>query len=143
MSKTVTYRINYQLDKQSLNEIKNSLQQLQKLTSKDMMNLDPHMSLTKINAQLKEIKDSAAKVETAFNSAFNADLGTLNIAKFNNELKNSDIDINKVYKDFQSAGTVGESAFRNISSQILTTNLQLKQSHKILDDVAITMKNTV
>lgn len=141
MANRITYQVGYQVDKTALNEIKASLQSLQKLTSSDLMNLNRNMSLPEVNVQLQQIKKSASEVSDALSRSFNTDLGTLNISKFNNELKS--LDINRIYRDFSSAGAAGQSAFRNITSQVLTTNMQLKQTHSLLDSMAVTMKNTI
>lgn len=141
MANQIIYQVGYQVDKTTLNEIKESLQSLQRLTSNDLINLNKSMDLQQADAQLKQIKKSAFEVSNALSRSFNADLGALNVSKFNNELKN--LNINKIYKDFNSAGVAGQSAFRNITSQILTTNMQLKQTHSLLDSMAVTMKNTI
>lgn len=138
---TITYQINYQIDRTALNEIKASLLSLQQLTANNLMDLNRGMQLSEANNKLHQIKSSVDLINGALERAFNVNLGTLNVSKFNNELKN--LNINKLYKDFSSAGTAGQIAFRNITSQVLTTNLQLKQTNAFLDNIAITMKNTL
>ena len=141
MANQIRFKVGYEVDKNGLNEIKNSLQAIQKMTSSDLMSLNKGMDLSTANSQLAQIKQTASQVQEALSRSFNSDLGTLNISKFNSELKN--LDINRIYNDFNSAGTAGQSAFRNITSQILTTNMQLKQTHNLLDEMATTMANTV
>ena len=141
MANQIRFKVGYEVDKNGLNEIKNSLQAIQKMTSSDLMSLNKGMDLSTANSQLKQIKQTASQVQEALSRSFNSDLGTLNISKFNSELKN--LDINRIYNDFNSAGTAGQSAFRNITSQVLTTNMQLKQTHNLLDEMATTMANTV
>lgn len=141
MANRITYQVGYQVDKTALNEIKASLQSLQQLTANDLMKLDKTMNLRQANVQLQQIKKSASEVSDALSRSFNTNLGTLNISKFNTELKN--LDINRVYRDFSAAGVAGQTAFRNITSQVLTTNMQLKQTHSLLDSMAVTMKNTI
>lgn len=141
MANQIRFKVGYEVDKNGLNEIKNSLQAIQKMTSSDLMSLNKGMDLSTANSQLAQIKQTASQVQEALSRSFNSDLGTLNISKFNSELKN--LDINRIYNDFASAGTAGQSAFRNITSQVLTTNMQLKQTHNLLDEMATTMANTV
>lgn len=141
MANQIRFKVGYEVDKSALNEIRNSLQTIQKMTSSDLMSLNKGMDLTTANAQLKQIKQTASQVQEALSRSFNSDLGTFNISKFNSELKN--LDINRVYNDFASAGVAGQSAFRNITSQVLTTNMQLKQTHSLLDNMATTMANTI
>jgi len=37
----------------------------------------------------------------------------------------------------------GENAFRSLTSQVLTTNVQLKETHSLLDNIATTLSNTI
>lgn len=141
MANQIKFNVGYTVDKTGLSEIQSSLQTIQKLTTSDLMNLNKGMDLNTANRQLSQIKQTATEVGNALKRSFNSDLGTLNISKFNNELKSLNID--RIYKDFSSAGVAGQSAFRNITSQILTTNMQLKQTHSLLDNMAITMSNTI
>lgn len=141
MANRITYQVGYQVDKTALNEIKASLQSLQLLTANDLMKLDKTMNLRQANAQLQQIKKSASEVSDALSRSFNTNLGTLNISKFNTELKK--LDINGVYRNFSAAGVAGQTAFRNVATQILTTNMQLKQTHSLLDSMAVTMRNTI
>lgn len=48
-----------------------------------------------------------------------------------------------IMDSFKLAGETGTRAFSNMSSSIMQTNMQLRQSHKILDEIALTFKNTV
>lgn len=140
-SNQINFRIGYTVDKSGLNELEKSLQYISKLTSDDLMDLNKGMSLKEANSKLQEIKSSAKQVEEALNRSFNTKLGTLNISKFNSELKK--LDINRIYRDFSSAGAEGQRAFRKVTSQVLTTNMQLKQTHGFLNNIAETMSNTI
>ena len=92
---------------------------------------------------LTNIKTQAANVEAALKKAFNSKLQTYNIETFNRVIKETSGSMENVYKTFSQAGTVGENAFRNLSSQVLNTNVQLKESHTLLDNMATTLANTV
>lgn len=134
----INYTVGFNVDQSGLNQIKSSLASIQQGTTKDFVGLK---GLQDADKKLTEIKGTAAEVEAALNRSFNSNLGTLNISKFNQELKK--LDVKKVYTDFAQLGPVGQNAFRNITSQILTTNLQLKQTNKWLDEMATTMANSV
>lgn len=137
----IDFTVGFNTDQSGLSTIKKSLEEIQKMTSSDLMNLNKGMDLSEANSRLTQIKESASQVQKALDKAFNADLGTLNVSKFNNELKN--LDINKIYNDFNSAGSVGQTAFKNMTTQILTTNMQLKQTHSFLENMATTLSNTI
>ena len=105
---SINYTVKYNVDKTGLNQMKASLQEILNLT---------HGDLIKINSKatqddLKKLQDSAKAVGSALERAFNPNLGTLNVSKFNQELKKLNVD--KLYKDFNIAGQAGRNAFRNI-----------------------------
>ena len=141
MANQLNYKIGYQIDKSALNEITQSLQALKNLTVNDVMDLNKGMNLQEANVQLRQLRQSATELGDALNRSFNSDLGTVNIARFNQELRS--LDIQKIYNDFYSAGQAGQVAFKNVTNGILTTNLQLKQSNVLLDKMATTMANTI
>lgn len=141
MANKVNFKVGYQVDQTSLNQIRTSLQSLQLLTANDLMNLNKSMHLPEAKAQLDQIKKSALEVENAISRSFNTNLGTLNVTRFNEELKK--INLGQLYNDFSAAGTIGQTAFRNLTTQILTTNKHLKESHSVLDAMAITLKNSI
>lgn len=136
----IRYSVNFDVNKTGLNEIKASLQEIQKLTAQDLMKIN-NTSLSVAQQDLEKLKVSVKQLDGALDKAFNSDLGTLNVSKFNQELKK--LNLNQIYKDFSNAGAAGQAAFRNTTTQILTTNMQLKQTHSLLDNMATTMANTV
>ena len=119
---------------QSLNKLKKSLQDIQKIKP-------GNFSGTK--KQLEDIKETASKVEQAMEKAFNPTLNTTNIATFKSSLKDSGLTVNQVKSDFSKLGVQGEVAFNRMTSSLLTTNLQLKQTSKFLSDMGDTMVKTV
>lgn len=136
----IRYSVNFDVNKTGLNEIKASLQEIQRLTAQDLMKIN-NTSLSVAQQDLEKLKVSVKQLDGALDKAFNSDLGTLNVSKFNQELKK--LNLNQIYKDFSNAGAAGQNAFRNTTAQILTTNMQLKQTHSLINSMATTMANTV
>ena len=136
----IKYGIGFNVDKTSLNQLKTELQQIKNMTVGDLVKLNPSVANNAV-AELEKIKASARQLEGALERSFNPNLGTLNVTKFNQELKK--ININKIYKDLSQAGATGQKAFRDITTQVLTTNMHLKQTHSLLDKMAETMGNTL
>ena len=79
MANQIRFKVGYEVDKNGLNEIKNSLQAIQKMTSSDLMSLNKGIDLSTANSQLAQIKQTASQVQEALSRSFNSDLGTLNI----------------------------------------------------------------
>lgn len=139
---SIKYSIGFNVDKTGLNQLKSSLQEIKNMTGDDLVKISGK-SFQDAQQDLKDIQGTLKQVEAAFDSAFNADLGTLNIAKFNQTLSSSGLTIQKIQADLAKAGTAGQNAFRNMTSQILTTNMKLKESHTLIDSMATTMANTI
>ena len=134
---SIKYSVGFNVDKTGLNQMKASLQELLNLTHQDLIKINSKATIEDLN----KIKASAQSVESALEKAFNPNLGTLNVSKFNQELNK--LNVKKIYEDFNLAGQAGRNAFRNITTDILTTNMQLKQTHTLLDKMAETMGNTI
>lgn len=128
--------VGFQVDKTGLNELQNSLKQIQISASQST-------GTNKMTQSLKEAASTAKIVDEALEKAFNVNLGTTNLSKFNQELKKNNLTIDQVRTKFSQAGQAGEKAWNLLGSQILKTNIQLKESNKLLDEMATSMANTV
>ena len=140
MAGQINYGINFNINNSQLKQLKTELQQLKSMTTVELSMIQPKANLDDLEAQLQDIHKYAGQVEKAFTKAFNVNLGTLNLKTLNKELEKLKLD--KIGQSFAGAGSVGTQAFMKMSSAISSTNLQLKQSSKFLDDMATTMANT-
>ncbi|AXF52504.1 MAG: cobalt-zinc-cadmium resistance protein [Caudoviricetes sp.] len=141
MANRINFQIGYEVNKSKLEELKSSLKSLQSLTQQDLLNLDKNMHIEDAQKNLVNLRESVREVSRALSNSFNTDLGTLNVVKFSNELKQLNLD--KVYQNFSKAGAVGKTAFRDITTQALTTNKQLKETNKLIDSMAESLKNNI
>lgn len=140
----INFDVGFNIDKQKLNQLKADFKSLQNMTIAEFSSMNREMSLFQVEQQLKKIKSSAAELEGAFDKAFNTHLGQINLQRLNQELdKIGNIRLNNISKDLQSAGEIGVRAFSSMSSSIMQTNLKLRQSHKILDNIAVSLGNSV
>ena len=142
MANQIKYQVSFDVKQNDLNRLKASLQQLQKLKIGDIMKINDSDMAT-ATSDLNKIKEQALNVEEALKKAFNTKLNTVNIDSFNQVLKQSGSSIEQVYSAFSRAGTSGENAFRSLSSHVLSTNIQLKETHGLLDKMAKTLTNTI
>ena len=76
--------VGFQIDKTGLNELQNSLKQIQ-ITASNATSND------KMTQSLREAASAAKVVDTALEKAFNKNLGTTNLSKFNQELKKNNL----------------------------------------------------
>lgn len=142
MANEIRYQVGFDVKQGDLSKLKSSLQQLQKLKFSDIMKIN-NTDISSARDALRSIQQDADKVENALNKAFNTKLNTVNISTFNSQLSKSGLSLQSIYQSFSRAGATGEAAFRNLSTQILSTNIQLKQSHALLDKMATTLTNTI
>ena len=136
----IIYSIGFDIQKQSLNQLKKSLKDIQNLTIKDMMKINDS-DFDTARANLIAIQKQAGNVQKALRDAFNVKLNTTNVESFNRSLANSGTTIEQVYQKFAKGGAVGQNAFRNLSSHVLSVNAELKQTHQTLDKFAQTFVN--
>ena len=131
---SITYGVNFAVDNTELQKARKALEQLSNIQMKDLV---PNSTVNDLN----KVKKSANELQEALTKSFNNSLGTLNVTKFNQELNK--LDLKSIYSNFQKAGASGEQAFRKITSQILTTNLQLKQTNNLVDRMGTTLGNSL
>lgn len=130
----IKFGIDFEANQASLNKLKKSLQDLQKIKLGDFKGS---------KEELQRIQKEALQVEKALNRAFNPTLKTTNISAFKTELEKSGITIKQLSTDMASLGPAGVKAFGLMSTEILTTNLQLKETNSLVDSMGRTMINTV
>ena len=137
----IKYNVDFNVNQQQLQALQSELTKLQKMTEMDLMKNNPKLDFSQAKADLQQIKASANEVQGALSKAFNVKLNITNFATLQKEIKSLNLD--NIYQSFQKAGSAGIQAFNQIPSAIMKTNLQLKQSHTLLDSMATTMTNTV
>lgn len=141
MANRINFGIDFKTNDNSLKAIKTELQEIQRLTVQDLTFRNKDLSLSQAKSQLIEIKEEAKSVQEALDRSFSPQLGSINVSKFQQELKKLNLD--KIYNEFSNIGPAGTKAFNQIGSSVLSANLQLKESSKLLDTMALSMKNTI
>lgn len=131
----INFNVNMTVQKNGLNQILKPLQQIQSQLNS--------MSTDKLSNEFSQAASAAKQLESIINSSWNDKLGQLNLDKFNQSIKNSYGSVEGLKNSLSGAGAAGQSAFNALASQVLNTNLQLKESNKLLDDMATSMANTV
>lgn len=129
---TIKYGVQFDVNKNGLNQLTKSFQEIQNLSKKNPL-----------DENLKKAASTAKELEGILNRSWNDKLNQLNLDKFNQSIKSSYGSVDELRSRLASAGTAGQMAFNNMATQILNTNVQLRQSNKLLDDLATSMSNTV
>ena len=96
-----------------------------------------------MTASLKEALTTARSLRDVLDSSWNSNLGQLDLGKFKNSIDSSYGSVENLKKSLEGAGIKGSTAYNQLSRDILNTNIQLKTSSKLLDEMATTLSNTV
>lgn len=135
MANNIQFNLKTGYDPSGIENIKRGLAEIKAMTASDVIKLTGTKEATE---ELRRAKSAAKDLEQAIQSAMNPKLGTLNISKFSAELQK--LDSAKLFKSLDSVGQ-GE-LFRSLTREALTANVQLKETHNILDQIGTTMANT-
>lgn len=114
----------------------------------DLMNslkdVTKHNSLSlNINADLIKGAEAAQELETHLRSAVNVNTGQLNLVAFNKSLQQSGQSLSTLVTNLANAGSVGQQAFINLATAISQTQVPLRQTNALINNMMTTLKNTV
>ena len=133
---SINFDVNMTVQKNGLNEIIQPLKQVQN-------QLNSISSNDGMRQNFEEAANAAKQLESIINSSWNDKLGQLNLDKFNQSLKQGNMSVQSLKKSLTGGAQAGQLAFNKLATQVLNTNVQLRQSNKLLDDMATSMANTV
>ena len=88
---------------------------------------------------LEETLKVANQLDNIITKSWNSRLNQFDLSKLNNDLKKSNLTATSLKQTFSAYPEV----YDNFSRKILESNVQLKQSSKLLDKMSVTMANTV
>ena len=132
----IGYTIEFNVDKAGLSEVTKQLNVIKQKA-------DEMSKLGGVDEELKKASKDAETLKDILTRSWNSKLNQLDINKVDNELKKCGLTANQLKANFTAIGPAGVAAFNQFASSILNANMQLKQSSKLLDDMAVTFKNTV
>lgn len=138
----ITYDIGFNIDKNGLAGLKTQLDKLREsIPSGFQLKANFNNDLSKATSKMHDIRKSIDEVETAFQSAFNADTGLMNLQKLNVSLNK--INVGRLAENFSYMGKQGKQAFYEVAKSALTTEMQFKKTNGILDRMGKTFANTI
>ena len=120
----------------ALDSLKKDLAEIQNIATKPM-------DLGLEAGEIQKMVSAARTLETSLDQAFDVDLNTVNIQKFNNLLKQSGMTAETLQADLSLAGATGQQAFLKMTGQLMQFNTMTKQTNKFLDSLATSFFNTV
>ena len=130
----IKFGINFDVDNTSLNKLKKSLQDIQNIKLSNFKG---------IATDLNSAQEAARNVQIALEKAYNPTLGITNVQAFQKAIESSEGSIDNVYQKLKLAGPEGQAAFHRMATEVLTTNLKLKETNHLVQSMGKTMINTV
>ena len=129
------FGIDFDVNKTSLNDVVKTLQQIS--------NINIGSGIAAGQKQLIAAKETAGQLLTLLQDSFNVKLDSLNIDKFKTSFKEAGLTIQGVAANLQGIGPSGQRAFNQFSTAVLTSNVQLKETNNLVNQMGTTMMNTV
>lgn len=96
-----------------------------------------------LSTGLNEANKAAVSLAGNLRRAINPETGKLDLTNFNNNLKQSGETLNSYYQKLVQLGPAGEQAFLSVARSVTEAELPLKRSSRLLNELWITMKNTM
>lgn len=132
----IRFNVGFNIDRTGLNELQNSLAQVQLAASRAT-------GTSQMEQDLRAAGQAASQLSDILNQSWNSRLGQLDLSRVNNSIKQTYGSVSNLKTQMERSGPAGAAAYNQVASAILNTNLQLKQSNKLLDEMALSMANTV
>lgn len=133
MAKRLNYTIGVDADTSKLQE------QLQVIFN----SLNSISNRASMAPSIQEASRAALELSQNLQKAINQNTGTLDLGKFNNEIKKSGRQLEDYYDQLSKVGLEGQKTFLNIAQAITSAELPLKRTNKLFDQLWVTMKNTM
>lgn len=123
------------------NDIRDLQKTLNQLTSNTSMRTSEG-TLTQFTTETKQAMKDVAQLQAMLNNSVNQSTGRLDLGKFNTSLKESGMTLQTLQKSFLSLGEQGEKAFLQVAQSVMSADVSLRTTNKVLNDLWITLKNT-
>ena len=134
--RNIVFGIKFEADTSGLSKIIPELQKVQDAANKAS-------TQGKISNELKKAGEEAAKLEKILNQAWSSRLGEFNFGKVHQSINKTYGGVKQFKAELDKAGSAGQTMYNKFATASLTANLQVKNSSKLLDDMAKSMANTV
>ena len=131
----IRFDVGFNFNKSDLNTLTTALKNIQK-------EIDKASITGNLTDGLKQAGAAASKLEEILNQAWNSKLGQLDLSKVNNNIKATYGSVSNLKSMLEGSGAAGAAAYNKFASSVLNTNIQLKQSNKLVQQMATTLGNT-
>ena len=112
---------------------------LKSLKAVGTMNLDK----LGLDTQIREASVAADELAIHLKNATNVNTGKLNLVEFNKSIEASGHSMSQLITTLAQGGNVGQQAFRQLTAAIANTQVPIKQTNTLLNNMMTSLKNTV
>lgn len=95
-----------------------------------------------ITKQLTEAQVAASKLQTILKQTTNVNTGNLDLTRFSESLNKSGLDLKQLQGQLNSLGADGQKAFISLASSIVSADVPLTRTSKLVTELWTTLKNT-
>lgn len=139
-----SYQVNLQFTadaKSAQNQIRDLQFQLDNLLKSSINEVQTQkLPITK---ELTEAQIAASKLQTILSQTVNIKTGKMDLTKFSQSLRQSNLNLEKLQSNLMELGPEGQKAFMTLSQSIIEADVPLKRTSALVSEMWTVMKNTV
>lgn len=138
-----SYQVNLQFNANTT-QAKMQLQDLQ--TTLDAIIKESVAGVSKgdfnLTKRLNEAQIAASKLQTILAQTTNVETGKMDLTRFSQSLKQSNLDLKKIQNSLLELGPSGQKAFMSLAQSIVEADVPLKRTNLLVSELWTTLKNT-
>lgn len=138
-----SYQVNLQFNANTT-QAKTQLQDLQ--TTLDAIIKESVAGVSKgdfnLTKRLNEAQIAASKLQTILAQTTNVETGKMDLTRFSQSLKQSNLDLKKIQSSLLELGPSGQKAFMSLAQSIVEADVPLKRTNLLISELWTTLKNT-
>ena len=96
-----------------------------------------------ITKELSEAQVAASKLQTILSQSMNVKTGNLDLTKFSEALNTSGLKLSTLKTQLDNLGPSGQKAFMSLAQSVVSADVPLTRTSKLLSEMWTTMQNTV
>lgn len=127
----IDYSVGFNIDRNGLAEVQRLLRSIQADVNMDMSD------------ELKEATKAAGTLNSALRSAFNQDLGKIDLTRFNRYLRDAGTNIDELRLKLSRAGVEGQVALSKLNNELKLNGEYIHSSNKVFQELSQTLLNSV
>lgn len=96
-----------------------------------------------LTKELTEAQITASKLQTILSQTINMETGKMDLTRFSQSLKQSNLNLRKLQDNLLELGPSGKKAFMSLAQSIVEADVPLKRTNLLVSELWTTLKNTV